>query len=218
MNTLQQLLEDYRKGGSFPSYTELAEISTQDNGSVINQTLLDALRALLQRDVMNTCTHEETYRGGVLWTICSDCGRKWADDEGGKPEWVDPPEWTAASEAIIEAEAADNVMPLLVSDVAREFGVGVPDVVKVLERAGHEHTSQGTCVTKLMMKSLYEYFNEGKYDRSIKHPAAWQERQEIAPGVFGYWYHCSDNRSLSDPREVNYSGIRYQFRPLYTEE
>ena len=29
------------------------------------------------------CQHEETYRGGFIWTICHDCGRKWADDKGG---------------------------------------------------------------------------------------------------------------------------------------
>lgn len=218
MKTLQQLLEDYRKGSPFPSYAELSEISTQDNGSVINQTLLDALRALLQRDVMNTCTHEETYRGGVLWTICSDCGRKWADDEGGKPEWVDPPEWVAAEDAINAVETANYIMPLLVGDVAKDFNVSVRDVVEALECTGHGHKSQGMCVTKSMMDSLNEYFNEGHHSRSVKRPAAWQERQEVAPGVFGRWYHCSVDRSLTDPREVNHGGIRYQFRPLYTEE
>ena len=33
----------------------------------------------------NTCLHEDTHRGGVIWEICSSCGAKWADDEGGKP-------------------------------------------------------------------------------------------------------------------------------------
>jgi iron complex transport system substrate-binding protein len=26
--------------------------------------------------------HEDTYRGGSIWTICSACGMKWADDNG----------------------------------------------------------------------------------------------------------------------------------------
>ena len=37
------------------------------------------------------CRHEATKRGGAIWTICEDCGQKWADDEGGfKPSrWPD---------------------------------------------------------------------------------------------------------------------------------
>jgi hypothetical protein len=42
-----------------------------------------ALRALLDHVDRETCLHEETHRGGYLWTICDHCGRKWADDEGG---------------------------------------------------------------------------------------------------------------------------------------
>lgn len=30
-----------------------------------------------------TCRHEEVHRGGTIWTICSGCGAKWADDRGG---------------------------------------------------------------------------------------------------------------------------------------
>ena len=36
--------------------------------------LHDALAALLKRDVRNTCTHEETHRGGAIWEICDQCG------------------------------------------------------------------------------------------------------------------------------------------------
>lgn len=36
------------------------------------------------------CTHEETHRGGLIWEICNSCGRKWADDEGGKPKFKWP--------------------------------------------------------------------------------------------------------------------------------
>lgn len=59
-----------------------------------------ALKALLSRDERNTCTHEDTHRGGFLWEICGSCGAKWADDEGGKPKWDDPPEWVAARAAL----------------------------------------------------------------------------------------------------------------------
>lgn len=34
----------------------------------------------------NHCSHEETHRGGAIWTICERCGAKWADDQGGMPE------------------------------------------------------------------------------------------------------------------------------------
>lgn len=62
--------------------------------------LRDALAALLTRDMRNTCQHENTHRGGSIWEICDDCGWKWADDEGGKPEWQDPPEWVEARAAL----------------------------------------------------------------------------------------------------------------------
>lgn len=62
-----------------------------------------ALRGLLRRDQNNTCQHDETHRGGAIWEICDNCGRQWADDRGGKPEWSDPPEWTAAEKALGES-------------------------------------------------------------------------------------------------------------------
>ena len=40
---------------------------------------------LLKYAECNTCLHEETHRGGAIWTICDQCGAKWADDEGGVP-------------------------------------------------------------------------------------------------------------------------------------
>ena len=62
------------------------------------------VRALLKRDEINTCQHENTHRGGFLWEICEDCGGKWADDMGGKPTWKDPAEWIAAR-AFLERDA-----------------------------------------------------------------------------------------------------------------
>lgn len=59
-----------------------------------------ALTAMLAREERNTCTHDSTHRGGFLWTICDECGAKWADDEGGKPDWADPDEWQAARSAL----------------------------------------------------------------------------------------------------------------------
>jgi hypothetical protein len=50
-----------------------------------------ALEGLLRHVDRETCTHESTHRGGAIWTICDDCGRKWADDRGGFKPYEDPP-------------------------------------------------------------------------------------------------------------------------------
>jgi len=70
----------------------------------INRELVEALTNMLARDKRNTCQHEETHRGGVLWEICDNCKASWADDQGGKPPWSDPPEWIAAEAAIAKAK------------------------------------------------------------------------------------------------------------------
>ena len=51
-----------------------------------------ALKALLAYSEKKICTHDETYRGGVIWEICESCGKKWADDKGGKPVFKYPNE------------------------------------------------------------------------------------------------------------------------------
>ena len=66
--------------------------------------LHDVLSALLKRDMRNTCVHDETHRGGTLWEICDQCGAKWADDQGGRPEWKDPDEWGKAQDALAKAQ------------------------------------------------------------------------------------------------------------------
>ena len=45
------------------------------------------VQELVREVERNTCTHEETHRGGFIWEVCDMCGAKWADDEGGKPEF-----------------------------------------------------------------------------------------------------------------------------------
>ena len=47
--------------------------------------VLDILKGVTEYAARNTCMHEETYRGGSIWEICSMCGKRWADDRGGKP-------------------------------------------------------------------------------------------------------------------------------------
>ena len=54
---------------------------------LIDRELLERVLREYERQV---CTHEETYRGGSIWEICTMCNAKWADDEGGKPEFKWP--------------------------------------------------------------------------------------------------------------------------------
>lgn len=48
------------------------------------------MRDLLNHIEQHTCMHEDTYRGGAIWEICRECGAKWADDQGGRPEFTEP--------------------------------------------------------------------------------------------------------------------------------
>ena len=65
-----------------------------------NARLRDALKNLLSYAERNECHHENTHRGGIIWTICDDCGAKWADDEGGFKPYCEPVEITAARQAL----------------------------------------------------------------------------------------------------------------------
>ena len=62
--------------------------------------LVAALRGAAELAARNICTHEETFRGGGLWEICTSCGAKWADDRGGRPKYVEPKELTAAYDVL----------------------------------------------------------------------------------------------------------------------
>lgn len=67
--------------------------------------LLDDLARSLDKEKRNTCRHESTHRGGAIWDICDDCGKAWAADKGGKPQWSDPPEWAETDELIAMASS-----------------------------------------------------------------------------------------------------------------
>ena len=75
--------------------TDRHEKSAQD----LNE-LLRALRNVTDLADRNICRHEETHRGGVLWEICDMCGAKWADDDGGRPDFVEPQAITKAYELL----------------------------------------------------------------------------------------------------------------------
>lgn len=65
-----------------------------------NQQLRQALADLLRYTERQTCMHEETYRGGSIWTFCCGCGKKWADDEGGFIPYTPSPEMQRADRLI----------------------------------------------------------------------------------------------------------------------
>ena len=75
------------------------------------QQLEEALENLLRFAEFRICRHESTHRGGVIWTICDDCGAKWADDEGGKPKFKEPKEIVNARKALaaIHKTGGNNV-------------------------------------------------------------------------------------------------------------
>ena len=70
----------------------------------------DALRAaladLLKYAEGNECQHESTHRGGAIWTICDDCGRKWSDDRDPFTPYQEPKAIEAARAALAQTAAS----------------------------------------------------------------------------------------------------------------
>ncbi|MGX5776952.1 hypothetical protein [Methylorubrum zatmanii] len=86
------------------------------------------MRNLIAEHDKNICLHEETHRGGAIWTICAQCGRKWADDEGGFQPYEEPPAVTAAWAAL----KCEDVSPAPASP-------GVPDSLREAFKAADLH-------------------------------------------------------------------------------
>lgn len=59
-----------------------------------------ALTALLKYAERQECPHDDTGRAGAIWTICSRCGTKWADDLGGFKPYKEPEEITKARDTL----------------------------------------------------------------------------------------------------------------------
>ncbi len=68
------------------------------------------MRDLIAEHDKHICPHEETHRGGAIWTICDHCRRKWADDEGGFQPYEEPAAVTAAW-ALLKCEDATPAQP-----------------------------------------------------------------------------------------------------------
>ena len=60
-----------------------------------------SFEALLLFAESEQCMHESTHRGGAIWTICDECGKKWADDEGGFKPYVAPKALQDAEKALV---------------------------------------------------------------------------------------------------------------------
>lgn len=73
---------------------ELSKIGVDQRTRIAE--LETGLRLLLNYAEKQTCLHEETHRAGTIWEICDMCGRRWADDRGGKPEYEEPEAFTNA--------------------------------------------------------------------------------------------------------------------------
>lgn len=66
------------------------------------ERLLKVLTDITNFAEIQICPHDETHRGGAIWEICDSCGASWADDEGGKPEFVEAPAISEARKYIQE--------------------------------------------------------------------------------------------------------------------
>lgn len=70
------------------------------------EALMKDMRQLQNYAEGQVCQHETTHRGGALWEICDECGAKWADDEGGKPDFEMPKELQRGQEALATVQQA----------------------------------------------------------------------------------------------------------------
>ena len=68
------------------------------------EEILGVLRALIRHVEDSECQHEDTHRGGAIWTICDGCGKKWADDEGGFVPYAEPAPLIRARSLIAKLE------------------------------------------------------------------------------------------------------------------
>lgn len=92
-------------GATIPAVRELVAANEKlaaENAALKEQVekLATTLEQLLRRSEIEKCQHEETHRGGAIWTICDRCGRKWADDEGGFQPYEEPVDFANARAAI----------------------------------------------------------------------------------------------------------------------
>jgi hypothetical protein len=64
----------------------------------VRDALAKALEGMLR--FVDVCEHTNNHREGSIWTKCDDCGKRFADDEGGINPDQEPKELTAALAAL----------------------------------------------------------------------------------------------------------------------
>lgn len=104
--TAAQIGHLYRDGEAKAVIAEIIRQSPESAPSGEGKELVEAAKAALAQIEADECHHEDTQRGGAIWTICNGCGRKWADDEGGFKPYVEPGYITRLRAAIASAEGA----------------------------------------------------------------------------------------------------------------
>lgn len=82
---------------------EMSNINTLQEFYLV-QELREALEGLLNNPNLFPCRHDSTHRGGAIWEICDECGSRFADDEGGVPEYQEHPSITKAYSALGNTE------------------------------------------------------------------------------------------------------------------
>jgi hypothetical protein len=97
----ERLLLSNQRYANDDTYTRAARAESALAASLAREARMrEALTGLLNHVDLNTCEHEETKRGGAIWTICCNCGQQWADDEGGFKPYTDPPPVASARTAL----------------------------------------------------------------------------------------------------------------------
>jgi hypothetical protein len=87
------------------SYAEKIEslVAERDTLRAENAGLRERLAALLIYAERVTCQHDETHRGGAIWTICDGCGMRWSDDRNPFKGYTESAEITRAREFLDKA-------------------------------------------------------------------------------------------------------------------
>lgn len=78
---------------------------------------LDVIRRLVEHIERETCTHDETHRGGAIWEICDFCGQKWSDDRNPKPEF----KWPQVVEDARAMLSDKGAIPMTDTEARRKF-------------------------------------------------------------------------------------------------
>ncbi len=65
----------------------------------VTEQLAEVVALVVNEASLKMCLHEETHRAGAIWSVCDQCGVKWADDEP-KPLPKQPRWYPMATQAL----------------------------------------------------------------------------------------------------------------------